>query len=820
MSDDDVKKEFKKKAQANPEKFYPVKTLQELGFKRKLCSCGQYFWTTKDKNHCGEPACSGGLSFIGKSPAKKKLGYIQVWKEFAAVHKKLGYTEVKRYPVVARWNPTTDFTIASIAAFQPFVVSGEVEPPANPLVIPQFCLRFGDIDNVGVTGHFCGFIMMGQHAFVAPQNYDINKYLKDHLTWLNKGMGLSNDDITVHEDAWAGGGNYGPCVEFFSAGLEISNQVYMQYEVPNKELKIKVLDMGQGMERAGWFTQGATTSYETTFPEVLKKLRKTTGMEYDEAFMKKFVPLSSYLKVEEGVDLEKEYLGVAKKLGMQVTELKEKVQKIAALYSVAEHSRTLLVALRDGALPSNVGGMYNLRVILRRALSFIEKYKWNVDICDVFEWHAQELKELFPELSENLDTTKKILEVEKIKYAQNKEKTAKLIEKFGGKQLSTEQLIELYDSHGVDPRDLNIRVPENFYALITKKHENTPQETQTEREEKIELPDLPATKALYFDDWKKIECKSKVLAVKDNFVVLDQTVFYPISGGQMQDTGMIGNLKVLDVFKQGNLIIHKVDGELKKGQEVTCKVDLERRKQITQHHTATHIVNAATRRVLGQHINQASAKKDVDKAHLDVTHYQAITEEELKLIETEANKIVKQKVQVIKEFMPRNKAEKTHGVRIYQGGVAPGKELRIVDIKGIEAEACGGTHLNNTEEAEIIKLVKTTKVKDGVVRIFFLAGNAAKKLTEEKTVLENSLAKELGVKVQEVPSRLEDLFELWKNARKANKKGQKLESYELKKKETYSGDIISKSSELLSTQPEHLIKTIQKFKKEIEEFRK
>ncbi|PIN79986.1 alanine--tRNA ligase, partial [Candidatus Woesearchaeota archaeon CG10_big_fil_rev_8_21_14_0_10_34_8] len=297
--------------------------------------CGQYYWSTINAEHCGEPACSGGLTFINNTPAKNKLSYIEVWKEFSSIHKKLGYTPINRYPVVARWNPTMDFTIASIAAFQPFVVSGEVKPPANPLVIPQFCLRFGDIDNVGVTGHFCGFVMMGEHAFVAPKEYDINKYLKDHLTWLNQGMGLNNDDITIHEDAWAGGGNFGPCIEFFSRGLEVSNQVYMQYELPNKELKIKVLDMGQGHERAAWFTQGKPSIYECVFPKVIEKLRKSTGVKYDEEFMTKFVPLSSYLKTDDTPDLDKAYNDVAKKLNMPFETFKNKVQEIAALYSVA-----------------------------------------------------------------------------------------------------------------------------------------------------------------------------------------------------------------------------------------------------------------------------------------------------------------------------------------------------------------------------------------------------------------------------------------------------------------------------------------------------
>lgn len=820
MFEKQLKKEFKKKAQNNPDKYYPVKTLKELGFKRAKCKCGKYYWSINNKEHCGEPNCSGGLTFINNSPAKNKLTYIDVWKKFSSIHKKLGYTEVKRYPVVARWNPTTDFTIASIAAFQPFIVSGEVKPPANPLVIPQFCLRFSDIDNVGITGHFCGFVMMGEHAFVQPEKYDINQYLKDHLTWLNQGMGLSNDEITIHEDVWAGGGNYGPCVEFFSKGLEISNQVYMQYEVPNKELKIKVLDMGQGMERTAWFTQGIPSIYQAVFPEVIKKLRKKTNYVYDKEFMERFVPLSQNLKIEELKNLSKAYEITAKELGIKIEEFKAKVQEMAAFYSVVEHSRALLVALRDGALPSNVGGMYNLRIILRRTLSFIDDYNWKIDICDLVEWHARELKSLFPELSQNMTTTKKILEVEKLKYEQTKQKIRTLIKKYQGKKLSNEQLIELYDSHGVNPKELGIKIPQNFYSLITEKHEKQLQPTKTYREEKIDFPDLPSTKALYFYDWKKVNCTSKVLAVNNNFVVLDQTVFYPVSGGQMQDQGVINNLEVIDVFKQGNLIIHKVKGELKKDQKVECKVDFERRKQLTQHHTATHIINAAARKVLGPHINQASAKKDVNKAYLDITHYQSISDEELKLIEEEANKLVKKKIEVIKKFMPRGEAEKKYGMRIYQGGVVPGKNLRIVDIKNVEAEACGGTHLNNTGEAELIKIIKTTKVKDGVVRIFFLAGTAAKKFVEEKEKLEQALSKELNVEVQQVPSRLEELFNLWKNARKAYKKGQKLKDYSLKKKEIYTGDVISKCSELLRTQPEHLIKTIKKFKRELEEFKK
>ncbi|MBW3002034.1 alanine--tRNA ligase [Candidatus Woesearchaeota archaeon] len=836
-TDEELKKWFKSECTKDYERYYPIKTLKSMGFTRKKCKCGQQFWTVnKNQKICGEPACSGGFRFIGDSPATKKLDYIKVWKEYSRIHKKLGYTPVKRYPVVARWNPTTEFTIASIAAFQPFVVSGEVEPPANPLVIPQFCLRFSDIDNVGITGHFVGFVMLGEHAFVAPKEYDVNKYLKDHMTWLQEGMGIPLEELTVHEDAWAGGGNFGPCVEFFSRGLEVSNQVYMQYENTPEgqdELKIKVLDMGQGHERAAWFTQGLPTAYDATFPTVIEKLKKKTKVKIDAEFMQKFVPLSPYLNVQEAPDIEKAWQDVAKKLGMKVTELKEKVMPIVALYAIAEHSRALLVALTDGVLPSNVGGMYNLRVILRRCFGFIDKQNWDIDVSEVCKWHAEYLKPLFPELSENLEGIKKIIFVEKEKYEATKKKTQEIVKRALEKKIDTDELIELYDSNGISPELIRdeaeklgkkIKVPDNFYALVAKKHEQAEQATTTEREEKVKIGDIPETQCTYFDDWEKVDFKAKVLKVVGNNVVLDKTCFYPVSGGQLHDTGTIAGANVIDVFKQDTHVIHVLEEKpkFKEGAAVDGKIDLKRRKQLTQHHTATHIVNAAARKVLGKHINQASAKKDVTKAYLDVTHYQGITDEELKKIEKEANKIVQKAIEIKLSFMPRTKAEQKYGMRLYQGGAVPGKFIRVVDIPGVDVEACGGTHLNNTIETEEIKLLKTTKVKDGVVRIIFAAGHAAKKTGQEQEELTAKIAKMLDVKPSQIPTRAQELFEKWKKARKAVSKKKKIDVRELELEwtEEYEGDdILEKAADNIKSQIPHLEKTLTRFKTELEEFK-
>ncbi len=768
--------------------------------------------------------CSGGVRFIGNTPAKNKLSYLDVWKEFSSMFKKYNYAAIDRYPVVARWNPTTDFTIASISAFQPFVVSGEVKPPANPLTIPQFCLRFGDIDNVGITGsHMTGFVMIGQHQFVKPHEWNQNKVFGEIHTWLKKGLGLPNEEIIFHEDAWAGGGNFGPCMEFFSRGVEIGNQVYMMYEQTNsgnKELNIKVLDMGMGQERCAWFSQGCATIYDATFPRVMKTLYDVSSLHTDEKFMAKFIPYAGYLNVDEVEDLDKAWNDVAKKVGVEVNSLKKKILPLSALYSIGEHSRALLVALNDGGLPSNVGGGYNLRILARRCFDFIEKYNWNINLFSISHEHAKELKSQYPELLNNLDEVRKILDVEKSKYNANKQKAKLIIDKVvkEKQKINTEKLIELYDSNGIAPElvanQLNLKVPDNFYALVASRHENKVQEHQTHKGEVLNLEGLPETKALYYEDYRLSEFKGEVLKVIGNNVVLDQTVFYPTSGGQLHDIGTLNNYDVLNVFKQGKVIVHvlKENHKLKVGDGVVGKIDYSRRLQLAQHHTSTHIVNAAARIVLGKHINQAGAKKTLEKAHIDITHYQSLSEEELKKIEDEANKIIKQSIPVKKSFMAREEAEKKYGFAIYQGGVPIGKELRIVDIVGIDVEACGGTHLDNTKEAERIKILKSAKISDSIARIEFVAGKRAQEEENRQVNVVNELSVLLKCKKEQIPGRLNELFNIWKDI---VKKSKHYDKYELQSKETYSGDIIEKSVEILKTQPEYLVNTVKRFIKEI-----
>ena len=253
------------------------------------------------------------------------------------------------------------------------------------------------------------------------------------------------------------------------------------------------------------------------------------------------------------------------------------------------------------------------------------------------------------------------------------------------------------------------------------------------------------------------------------------------------------------------------------GGEVSCEIDIERRFQLAKHHTSTHIVNAAARKILGNHINQAGAKKDLDKATIDITHYQALTDEELKKIEKEANKIVKNSINVGSSFYPRTKAEQEFGMGIYQGGAVPGKQLRIVNIKDIDVEACGGTHLKNTSEAGEIKILKAAKISDGIVRIYFTAGEASQKEKKGESQILEEASKLFGVKTEELPARVNELFEKWKLAKKLAAKGKKINPADLmlSSKEIFNGDVLAELCKILRTQPEHINKTIQRFLREI-----
>jgi alanyl-tRNA synthetase len=383
---------------------------------------------------------------------------------------------------------------------------------------------------------------------------------------------------------------------------------------------------------------------------------------------------------------------------------------------------------------------------------------------------------------------------------------------------------------------IDINIPENFYSYVSEIHESKGKEkTSTKKELDFDIPSLPETEKLYIKDYLETEFQAKILWTKDDYVVLDRTAFYPTSGGQMHDTGKLidsdnNEHKVKEVIKHNRLVVHKIESKagkvkLKEDDKVKGEINKERRIQLSQHHTAAHIVNGAARRILGDHIWQAGAAKSLKKARLDITHYEALSEDEIRKIEELANKIIKENRKVNNYILERGEAERRFGFRIYQGGAVPGVELRIVEIKDFDVEACGGTHLNSTGEAESIKILKSTKIQDGVARIEFAAGKAAKDKVEKENKIVKELEKLLGCDKQEIIGRVEELFKKWKKVRKAVKKKREIEKEWLslksqEKTNKNNEEILKESAETLSTQPEHLCNTVSRFLKDLEEARK
>jgi alanyl-tRNA synthetase len=747
-----AKSVLRKRFSDDYEKYYRVRLFDEKGYVRKKCpSCQGYFWTLdSSREKCGEQPCEE-YTFIGNPPTFSKLDYVGAWEKISKFFHSNGHEILSRYPVVCRWRPDLYFTIASIVDFQR-IEAGKVifEFPANPLLVPQMCLRFSDIENVGITGrHYTSFCMVGQHAIANSQGYWKDRCIELDFELLSSVFGIDQEKIVFKEDVWLGPGAFGYSLEYCVMGLELGNAVFTAYEgTPEHygEYNEKIVDMGAGLERFAWISQGTSNSYDAVFGKVLTNIRDSIDIDLpDEGFLQRYFRFAGTLDAEEfSRGLEMVAKSFSERLGVTQEEFRRKASALRALYSIADHCRSLSFAISDGALPSNVGGGYNLRVILRRAIDFADDLSLQVPLYEIASFHADHLRGIFPELKERLGDIEEVISSEEQKYGQTRERTSKIVESLVKRkeEITTQKMVELYDSDGITPGSLVKEglvsdVPPDFYSIVTARHLSQKQIVEESNSTtQLELGHYEPTKLLFYLDRDLFKFEARVLGVMNGkFVILDETAFYARSGGQEPDRGRIGEYAVIDVTKQQGVVLHEVSVSpvsLKAGDLVHCEVDSERRSRIMRHHTATHIVNGAARKVLGSWVWQHSAFKDVDMARLDITHFARLKREQAIEIERLANEIVRRDMPVNIKWLPRTEAEQSFGFRIYQGGAAPTKELRIVDISGWDIEACGGTHCSRTGEVGLIKIIKTERVQDGIERIEFAAGAAALELVERQ----------------------------------------------------------------------------------------
>ncbi|MCI4366440.1 MAG: alanine--tRNA ligase [Thermoplasmata archaeon] len=725
---------------------YDLAYFHAQGFHRRICVvCHSAFWTLGDHDRCQEAPCSE-YQFLG-DPGFAKPYHVDAMREaYLAFFEHRGHTRLRRYPIVARWRNDVFFTQASIYDFQPWVTSGAIPPPANPLTISQPCARFIDIEEVGRSGrHLTSFEMMAHHAF---NRADHEVYFKERTValcqeFLTEELGGDPRRITYKEEEWEGGGNLGPSLSVGFMGCELATLVFMEYVRDGPALKpmpLTVVDTGYGLERFTWVSQGTRTAYEAAFGSAFEEIRRN------------FPP------------------------------------KEAAI--LVDHARTLNFLITDGVVPSNSKEGYFARLLLRRSLRVLAQVPDAPTLPDLLDRVGRDQAKVYPEIGANRADLRKVIEAEIERFHEALERgrgqirrTEERLKREGGR-VEVDQLVEWYDSLGIPPDAATAElthppsIPEDFYQRVAARHINdTPDEYEAPAGAGTPEPPatIPATQVLYYLDPYTLAFDATVTFADGAWIALDRTFFYPTGGGQITDTGHLGEQAVLEVARKGPHVLHRLDGPArpKAGDRVHGRVDGPRRVQLMQHHTATHLLNGALRSVLGPHVWQAGAYKGPDSARIDITHYKALSPAEIREVERLANRIVREDRPVKSYFESRSEAEKRFGFTLYQGGAVPGKELRIVEIEGFDVEACGGTHCTHTSEVGYVSLLGTERIQDGIVRLTYAAGERALDLVEARTEALKSVARKLGVGVEQVPDGVDRLLAEVEAARREAKAGQK-----------------------------------------------
>jgi len=690
--------------------------------KEQRCErCGSKFWSLKSKETCGEYPCEP-YSFIG-SPPIREYDLDGFREEFLSFFERRGHGRVDRRPVVARWRDDIYLTIASIAAFQPHVTSGEAKPPSNPLTISQPCIRMVDLDEVGKTAkHLTSFEMMAHHAF----NDDERVYWIDTTVELCQDfltdIGADPKDVTYKKEVWYGGGNAGPCLEVVIGGLEVATLVFMNMmKTEEKGIEIngekyapmgrEIVDTGYGLERFVWLSKGDETIYDSVHGKML------------------------------------EFLG----------------GRGPEFFRIADHAKTIAFMLGDGLVPSNSGAGYLGRLLIRRALRAIEEARVEMPLSELVL--KQIILSKFPELNRDKSSIKEMLGIEEERYNKAKGRGKRIVANLiKEKKDLQKELLTLYDTHGIPPElvkdeaakaGLKVEIPKDFYSRLASL-----KSAKTQEGVKKEKPEV-MSEGLYYSPVKKF--RAKVVKVDGTKVTLDRTAFYPEGGGQPSDRGWLvfddEKIKVKKVLKE-DAIIHEIAEKTELPEEVEGIVDWDWRMKMSRAHTATHIILYSCRELFGDHVWQMGAQKGLI-SRLDISHYKPITDDELGRIEEKANEVVRKNLPVIKKWMERNEAER-RWKRLYQGGAVPGGTIRVVEIEGIDAHACAGTHVDGTGEIGYIKIINTERVQDGVIRLNFSAGEEGVKAARGEARILQETANELNTQLKHLPKTVKRLFDEWK----------------------------------------------------------
>ncbi|OIR21604.1 MAG: alanine--tRNA ligase [Marine Group III euryarchaeote CG-Epi2] len=755
----------------------------DSGFTRQKCS--------------GDAPCVE-YSFIGKPLFSKPMSLDEAREAFLGFFEEKSHTRINRASVVARWRNDIYLSIASIAVFQPHVTSGFSKPPANPLTISQPCIRLNDLESVGRSGrHLTTFEMMAHHAF---NNEEEKIYWQNRTVELchelYTSLGLEGSKITYKENPWVGGGNGGEALEVLAGGLELATLVFMDLEEdPEGDIELKgikfkrmprsIVDTGYGLERLVWASQGTSTIYEAVFPEAVSYLTKRANLEKTlknaNSLITENAKLCGVLSIDYGSDLTELRQMVLDRLevlghNLSLSEFTSTIEPLEKVFAIVDHCRSLVFMFGDGIVPSNVKAGYLARMVLRRTVLLLRDLGVSEILPELVSHHIDNFSKTYPELKTNKSHILDMIDLEMVRFNRTLERGRRAVKRaLDSGSIGQEKLLELYDSQGLPPSVVSefaetqghsITVPDGFLAMVAERHQGDVKIKETN----LDFIEIAPTNLDFYQDMDKRTFSSKVLYSSSNQICLENTLFYPEGGGQLSDIGDIKwenkKSKMVHAQKIGDVVVHNIEGPLPPvGTLISGIIDDSHRSGLSRHHTATHLIGAAARKILGTHVWQAGASKYTDRARLDITHHKRISLEVIEKIESHVNNLILEDYPINTNFYSREEADSKYGDTLYQGGAPKYRNVRVVEIPEIDAQACAGTHVSSTSHVVAVKVLRTERIQDGVERIEFSAGPDAIKASQKERALLEETADELGVPVDQAPLAAQKFVKEWKELR-------------------------------------------------------
>ena len=714
----------------------------------------------------------------------KNIGTNDLREEFLKFFESKDHLRMKSFSLVPKNDKSLLLINAGMAPLKPYF-TGLQEPPRRRVTTCQKCIRTGDIENVGKTSrHGTFFEMLGNFSFgdyfkeeIIPWAWEfitetlqipkdklyVTIYLEDDEAfeiWKSKTdvdpsriFRLGKDD-----NFWEiGVGPCGPCTEIhFDRGegvitnvedflkaadedrvVEFWNLVFTQFDKDEEgnynRLDHPNIDTGMGLERIATIMQGVDNIFEIdTVKNILAKVSELSGVKYS----------------EDG-------------------------NKDVSLRIITDHVKAVTMLISDGVSPSNEGRGYVLRRLLRRAARHGRLLGIKgIFLKDVVDSVVENYAPAYPELKENQDYIKKMVTLEEERFNETIDSGMNILlsyieelKKDGKDTLDGEKAFKLYDTFGF-PYELTEEICEEKLLKVDREGFDKEMEDQRTRarnargessymgSDELPINKIDASVESEFLGYETLSCEGNVLVLADDnefreelsqgekgFLISDKTPFYAEMGGQVGDKGtIIGDgfkVVVFDTKKNvGGKTIHYIkveEGVVKVGSKVTLEVNRIRRGNTCKNHTATHMLHSALKKVVGEHINQAGSYVDDERLRFDFTHFQGLSKEELEKVETLVNEKIMEVYNVGTNLMTLDEARESGAMALFDDKY--GDKVRVVGVGEFSKELCGGTHVHNSGEIGLFKIVSETGVAAGIRRIEALTGFNAIKYVEDKQKL-------------------------------------------------------------------------------------